>query len=294
MAAVVLATLVAALHLSCSGQGGTQRQFTAGGRTYHYRVLEQQIKDLDTDVLNVTQIATEHCDLTISNELDSSQSKVVQWAEDGYERTSKDFGFEMTRYRPIIYYLNHYQYQSFVKGNSGGIMVGPSLRYPNHIFIDAGRFSPDSAASSVVFTHELCHLILWLVSGEIDPRTDEKLSTHLKSLYIFCEAIAEEEELTRDPLSLDLQKSFPDGKYIALDQMDTVTANVLSFGGIEECRALVQLVKSSGRPDALTNICALLGKMTVEEAIEKETGWTSAELQQKWFAYMDDLRSQQD
>jgi hypothetical protein len=278
----LLLLLLSVAFIECSNNSGTQCQFTVDGRVYRYRVLEQNIKDLDTDLLNVKKVATAHCDLTISNNLDSSLSKVIQWAEDGYERVSKDFGFEMASQRPIIFYVNHIQYSSLTPIISGGCLSNDAPDGHKRIFMDAEHFPPEAPVTPEVFVHELCHYVCYYLRGGTWP--GDVTGEHLRSFVRFEEAIAQEEELSRDPIPVDLRKTFPDGNYITLDQMDSDTS------GIAECRALVQLLTTSGQPGALTRICVSLGTMTVPEAIEKETGWTSAELLQKWFSYMDSLR----
>ncbi len=285
--ALLLLLPVAAI-IGCSSDRGTQRQFTSDGRVYQYRVLAQNITDLDVDLLNVIHVSAEHCDLTISKSLDSSLPKLIQWAEDGYARVSMDLGYDMASQRPLVLYLTHLQYGALTPAKSGGIMTADPLN-KNRILIDADRFKPGDELTPTVFAHELCHLVCHYLRGAVMPHATYGLRDNLWSFTSFDEAVAEEEELSREPLPSELQKAFPDSEYMTFKEMDSAS-NTGYTNGIVECRALVQLLSDSGRPGALPRICASLGRMPVEAAIEAETGLKSSELYQRWFAYMDSLR----
>jgi hypothetical protein len=286
-------SLLATIFIGCSKDSGMQHQFTADGRVYRYCILEQNITDLDVDLLNITQVSTEHCDLMINNMLDSSLPMVIQWAEDGYARVSRNFGFSMTSQRPRIFYLAPAQYSFMGDSKSGAETRVGDPNNKNWVYIDAGSYGPERAFTRAVFAHELCHFVCYYLRGGVMPRFQEDLQQHSWSCSHFDEAVAQEEDLGHDSLSSSLQEAFPDGAYVTFDQMELVKGDHLTHGGILVCRALVQLLKNTGKTGALVRICASLGKMSVQEAIEVETGWTSAELHQKWFAYMNSLRLEQ-
>ncbi len=283
-----LLVCVCLLALSCDS-GPAWQEKTINGRTYRYRELVKQVKDLRTDIFGTKWIETEHCVIEYSTVYEEALDSIICVSEDAYAKVASDLRITGVKGSVPIAYIERREFIRLPCGNSAGFLLHEDTD-SQKIVINSDAFPPETSSARLIINHEMTHYLISSTRGPVPLRMSPQGTRCFQAHYGFEEALCEVEE-PRQGLGEELLSKLPPDRYMSLEAIDTL----MSGDGIAlsqlQFRALIGLITDRWGWDAILEIVRLQTTAPLKDAFERATRTPYPQLEQMWFAYMDSLRS---